>query len=79
MAPPPVQSTQHTMVKCKLSSKHSILSAELYAIKMSLLIVKLNLDQYNGNTVIFTDSKTAVMLIQSENNNFTHDISEIKS
>ena len=61
----------------KLSCKHSILGAELYAIKMSLIIIKLNIDHYN-KIVVFTDSKTAVMLIQSENNNFSQDIPDIK-
>lgn len=33
---------------------------------------------YKNKTVVFTDSKSAVMLLQAENKNFLHDVSEIK-
>ena len=53
----------------KLSPKQSVLGSELYAIHQALLYIKEN--KYMENYMIFSDSKSALQLIQANNRNYT--------
>jgi ribonuclease HI len=60
----------------KLHPDHSVLAAELFAIKQALSII--NLYKNNTNYVIFTDSRTAASLIASPTGTYAPVVNEIQ-
>ena len=63
----------------KLGFQHSILAAELHAIKMSLFIIKLNSHFNKTKIVVFSDSKSALTMIQATNNRSDQNVNDIIS
>ena len=61
----------------KLYSQHSVLAAEMHAIKMSLSIIKLDSYYNQCKVVVFSDSKSALSLIQAENDSLDQNVNDI--
>lgn len=61
----------------KLDPQHSVLSAELFAIKQALLIIKSKND--NINYAIFTDSQSATLMIRRSPDTYNSILNQIQS
>ena len=57
-------SNENKAVSYKLNPAHTVVGAELFAIKMALMYIESNIE--NKNTIIFTDSMTATYLISNK-------------
>ena len=63
-------------ISWKLNPDHSVLAAELFAIKKALQIVTLN--KYE-KTVIFSDSKTSIQMIKRRDSGYRETVEEIQN
>lgn len=64
-----------TSVSWKISPEHTVLGAELFAIKMALQFIE---KYMNGRCIIFTDSLSALHLIQGKMKSYKQTVEDIK-